>query len=224
MLKPQFIARIEERARRDRHTLFVGLLSPLEKPLKILDVGGTYEYWLHTDVASLGAVRIVLLNLFPQDGLPPNFSAAVGDARDLSRYADQEFDVIFSNSVLGHVGGFADKIRMASEIRRVGKRYFVQTPNHGFLIDWRTLVPCFHFLPTPIQAWCFRHFAVGTYRRVADLGTSVELASRIRNIHKRELSLLFPESRVVSERYLGMTKSFMIYGGFNSSEPNAKRR
>jgi hypothetical protein len=223
MPKPQFIASLEERARRDRQLLFVELLSQVERPLTILDVGGSYDYWRQTDVAALGNVRIVLLNLFPQDEYPSPFSAEVGDARDLSRYADQEFDVVFSNSVLGHVGGFADQMRMASEIRRVGIRYFVQTPNHGFLIDWRTLVPCFHFLPVAIQAWCFRHFSVGTYRRVTDHTASLELASRIRNIRKGELSLLFPESTVVFEQYSGMTKSFMIHGGFNRSESNTKR-
>jgi len=222
MPKPRIILCLEKRARRHRHSLFVELLSRIERPLKILDVGGTYDYWRQTDVAALGNVRIVLLNLFPQDGLVPPFSAAVGDARDLSRYADKEFDVVFSNSLLGQAGRFADQMRMSSEIRRVGKHHFVQTPNHSFIIDWRTLVPCFHFLPVSFQALCFRNFSVGTYQRVTDRATSLQLASRIRNVRKRELRLLFPDSTVVCERFLGMTKSFMIQGGFSRSEPNAK--
>jgi len=218
MHKPKLILHLEEKVRKDRHLLFVDLLSRIGKPFTILDVGGSYDYWRKTDYEALGNVRIVLLNLFQQDDIGPPFSAEVGDARDLSRYSNQEFDVVFSNSVIGHVGGFADQMRMAREIRRVGKRYFVQTPNHGFLIDWRTLVPCFHFLPAPLQAWCFRHFSVGTYGKIADLATSLEIASRIRNIRRRELQLLFPESTVVPERYLGMTKSFMIHSGFSIPE------
>ena len=70
-----------------------------------------------------------------------------GAARDLSRYSDREFDVVFSNSVINVVGDIWDQERMAKEIGRVGKRYFVQAPNRGFLVDWRTLVLCFHLLP-----------------------------------------------------------------------------
>jgi hypothetical protein len=106
---------------------------------------------------------------------------------------------------------------MAGEIRRVGKRYFVQTPNHGFLLDWRTRVPCFHFLPVAWQAWCFRHFPVGIYPRIADRATSLRVASRIRNIRKAELPILFPGAAVVPERILGLTKSFMIHHGFARS-------
>ena len=215
MRKPQFIARLEKRARRDRHLLFVELLSKIERPLKILDVGGVYDYWQHIDVASLGDVRFVLLNLFPQDELPSSFSAELGDARELSRYADQEFDVVFSNSVLGHVGGFADQMRMAREIRRVGMRYLVQHSKSRLPHRLADPVPCFHFLPVRMQAWCFRQCSVGTYRRVTDRDSSLELASCIRNIRKSELSLLFPNSVVLCERYLGMTKSFMIHSGFS---------
>lgn len=80
--------------------------------------------------------KVTLLNVMPQAGI----DAVLGDARDLSRYGDGEFDVVFSNSCIGHVGGFEDQLRMAREIRRVGRRYFVQTPNHGLPIDWRILV------------------------------------------------------------------------------------
>lgn len=214
MPKQGLLANHEARARRNRHLFFVELLAQVEKPVTILDVGGTYQYWQQTNYAALGNVRIVLFNVFPQKDLAASFTAEIGDARDLSRYSNREFDVVFSNSVIGHVGRFTDQMRMATEIRRVSKRYFVQTPNHGFLIDWRTLVPCFHFFPVPLQAWCFRHFSVGTIKRITDRTTSLALASRIRNIRHRELRLLFPESTVVPERYLGMTKSFMIHYGF----------
>lgn len=212
-----FIDRLILKARRDRFSFFARLLADLPRPLSILDVGGTYDYWQRLDYRRLGQVRLVLLNVFPQDLVVPPFTAVIGDARDLSRYSDGEFDLVFSNSVIGHVGAFADQARMASEIRRVGKRYFVQTPNHGFPLDWRTHVPCFHFLPIPWQAWCFRHFPVGTYPRIRDRATSLSLASRVRNIRKAELPILFPDATIVPERILGITKSFMIYHGFAKS-------
>ena len=155
-------------------------------------------------------MRIVLLNLSNQDATRP-LEAVVGDARDLSRYADRQFDVVFSNSVIGHVGSFQDQQRMANEVRRVGKHFFVQTPNHQFLVDWRTLVPFFHFLPMAAQAWCFERFRIGTYRRARCRAEAVKFATEVRNITWREVPILFPNAAVVPERVLGLTKSFMVH-------------
>ena len=111
----------------------------------------------------------------------------------------------------------------AREIRRVGVRHFVQTPNHGFPIDWRTLVPGFHFLPATLQAWCFQRFPVGRYARVDDWQAALELATRIRNIRKEDLPVFFPDSKVVCERFLGLTKSFMIHQGFEVDSARAEQ-
>ena len=211
MAKFQFIHAIEDRARQQRNALLVDLLtSNFPKSLSILDVGGTHDYWRKININLDADVRVVLLNIFEQDVEPP-FECVVGDARDLSRYRDKEFDVVFSNSVIGHVGSFADQQRMAKEIQRVGKHFFLQTPNHGFPIDWRTLVPFFHFLPSEAQTWCFEHFAVGSYRRADNRAEALEWASRVRNIRMSELPILFPDAQVVPERFCGFTKSFMVH-------------
>ena len=223
MTQPGWIAQMETRARQRRHRLFTGLLPVLDRPLEILDVGGVHDYWKRAgDTASLNA-NIVLFNVFSQSDLPANFSSVVGDARDLSRYADRQFDVVFSNSVIGHVGSAQDQQRMAREIRRVGVRHFVQTPNHGFPIDWRTLVPGFHFLPASAQAWCFQRFPVGRYAKVDDQRAALELATRIRNVRKADLPVFFPGSTVVCEKFAGLTKSFMIHQGFEVDSTRAEQ-
>lgn len=118
---------------------------------------------------------------------------------------------MFSNSVLDHVGSFEDQCLVASEIRRVGKYYLVQTPNHRFPIDWRTLMPFFHGLPARVQAWCFLRFSVGTYGRVSCATEAWQLATRVRNIRQSELPHLFPHANVVREKVAGLTKSFMVH-------------
>lgn len=223
MTQPGLLSHIEMRARRRRHRLFTGLLPVLDRPLEILDVGGVHDYWQRAGDAAPLHANIVLFNIFSQSDLPAHFSSAVGDARDLSRYADRQFDVVFSNSVIGHVGSAQDQLRMAREIRRVGVRHFVQTPNHGFPIDWRTLVPGFHFLPVDIQAWCFQKFSVGRYEKVDDQHAALELATRIRNVRKADLPVFFPGSTVVCEKFAGLTKSFMIHQGFDADSDRAEQ-
>ena len=210
MAKLQLVQALEARARHGRNKFFVDLLRAVPRPLSILDVGGTVDYWRRVDFPLDTQVRIVLLNTFEQHVDSP-FESVVGDARDLSCYRDREFDVVFSNSVICLVGSFADQQCMAREIQRVGQHFFLQTPNHGFPIDWRTLIPFFHLLPIEAQAWCFEHIAVGTYRRARTRAEALIWASRVRNLRWRDLHVLFPSAEVVAERCGGFTKSFMVH-------------
>lgn len=38
-----------------------------------------------------------------------NVSSVAGDATDLGEYGDKQFDLVFSNSVIEHVGGMQNK-------------------------------------------------------------------------------------------------------------------
>src|SRR5687767_5721497 len=102
MPKPRLIADLELRARRKRFELFANLLSALNtgRSLRILDVGGTQEYWSQLDLPKLDNLEIVLLNVFPPESVRAPFTAVVGDPRDLSRFRDGDFDIVYSNSVI----------------------------------------------------------------------------------------------------------------------------
>lgn len=189
---------------RRRQARFAAMLRylPTKRPLRVLDVGGTVDYWLTMPWQALQPCAITLLNVFPQEA-PKPFTAVVGDARDLSRYPDQSFDVVLSHSVIGHVGDWTDQQQMARELQRVGRVVILQTPNHYFPIDWRTLIPAFHWLPVSTQQWCLDRFRVGRYPK----GFS---ANHVRNLNRRELTQLFPRATVQHERVGGFTKSFTV--------------
>lgn len=226
MDKPALIAAMERAARQTRFELFsrfVTAAAPRNGALRILDVGGTWAYWQEMDWTRLGRIEVTLLNVFPQDGLPAPFSAVVADGRSLSQYADREIDIVYSNSVLGHVGAFRDQQEIAREMRRVGRSYFIQTPNQRFLLDWRTLVPLFHFLPVDWQAWCIRRFPVGIYPRIPDHHAALQAASRVRNVTWSEFRQLFPEAVIIRERVAGFTKSFVAHYGFPLSARAVRR-
>src|SRR5215210_4169574 len=105
-------------------------------------------------------------------------------------FADDSFDIAFSNAVLEHVGGREDQRRFVQELCRVASRVFVSTPNRRFPVEVHTLVPFLHWLPRGP-----RDRAFAALRR--DAWRGVEL------LNSRELLALFPaetRARVVESR------------------------
>jgi len=201
--------------RRRRFSLFLSLLSEVERPLRILDVGGTSEFWQLMGLSHLDHVRITLFNLQAQSISGPVFESVAGDARDLSRYPDRSFDVAFSNSVIEHLGpAFSDQQRMATEIERVAQRYFVQTPNRYFPLEPHFLVPGFQFLPLSLRTWMVSSFDVGWYKRIPDKAAARREVESVSLLTERQLRTLFPNAIIYKEKVLGLTKSFVAFHGW----------
>jgi hypothetical protein len=217
MRKPAFVTQAENRARRKRFQLLSHLLTPLDRPVRILDVGGQWGFWEILDRTQLGEIDVTLLNVFSQDNLPPGFRSHIGDARCMAELSAGEFDLVLSNSVIGHVGSLEDQRSMAAEIRRLGKRYYVQTPNHYFPVDWRTLLPFFHFLPLRFRALLLHILPITSFGRFRSYSSALQWASGVRNLTHRELRSLFPDATITRERFLGFTKSFVVLYGFDTS-------
>jgi len=189
-----------------RMQLFRHLMSAVPLPIHILDVGGTVNFW---EGQLLLGWELTIINIVDQQPLQGEI-VLVGNGCDLP-FDDYQYDVVFSNSVLAQVT--TQQADMAQEIRRVAKRYFVQTPNQGFPLDWRTRVLFFHWLPAKWQARAFQTLSVGRYPRVNAADAQV-LATRIRDVNKDELQALFPDGTVILEKVLGLTKSFIVHRGF----------
>ena len=199
--------------RRKRFALFQSLLERVHGEISILDVGGTAEFWRMMEFAD-DRVRVTLLNQSPAVVDRPPFRSVAGDARDMGAFTDRQFDIVFSNSVIEHVGTFADQHRMASEVRRVGRRYFVQTPNKYFPIEPHFLVPGFQFLPLSIRASLLARRDLGWYARARNYEHALQEVSAVRLLSEREFRELFPEGRLYKERFFGWTKSFVAYHGW----------
>lgn len=205
---------LASRFRRRRFTLFLELLEGGQGTVTILDVGGTAAFWNEMlPGAPVGKCEVTLLNVNPSVGDEGSFHMIQGDARDLRQFPDKHFDVVFSNSVIEHVGGWEDQKRMASEVRRVGHRYFVQTPNYFFPIEPHFLVPGFQWLPFRLRVWLVRKRSLGWMGRREDVREAEALVSSVRLLRESEIRQLFPGGTIYKERALGLVKSFVAYGG-----------
>ena len=138
------------------------------RPLSIIDIGGTNEFWEQRGWAEREGVTITTVNLTAQERRFDNVIPTVGDATDLSHFADGEFDLAFSNSVIEHLFTFESQQRMAAEVSRVARAYWVQTPNFWFPMEPHFLTPAWHWMPVSLRIAVLRRRGVGWMGRCPD--------------------------------------------------------
>jgi hypothetical protein len=196
------------------------LLRPSETD-RILDLGsedGSY-------IASIVPFRenVVIADISPQPlergASRYGFQTLLLDESGRVPVPDGHFDIVFCSSVIEHATVDKDDVyayrtnadfraaalprqrRLAQEIRRVGRGYFVQTPNRYFLVESHTWLPgLIVLLPrrAQIRLICFFN---RFWPKVAIPDWNLLTA--------REMQELFPDAELVRERSLGLTKSLI---------------
>lgn len=204
---------VATRLRRQRFQILLNMLVDSTGTTQILDIGGRLHYWdmMLAGLSLTAEPHITILNLEAQSVSHPNITALVGDGRTMPQFTNQQFDIVFSNSTIEHVGDFADQRRMANEVRRVGRRYYIQTPNRYFPIEPHFVFPVFQFLPIAWRVWLVQHFDLGWYSRIPDYQKAISEVTRIRLLTRAELVQLFPEATIFVEKFYGLVKSFVAY-------------
>jgi ubiquinone/menaquinone biosynthesis C-methylase UbiE len=197
------------RFRRRRYRNFTSLFPP-ENCKRILDLGGSAEIWeMMNYSAEITLLNLSTLWLSVPEGSPRTYTTVVGDARQTT-YADESFDLAFSNSVIEHVGNEQDAARFAREMQRVGKAFYCQTPNKWFPIEPHLGTICLHWMPSLLDRYfVLRYFTLWGLMHKPDRSTAKLAARDARLLTKRELKRLFPEAEIVTERFLLMPKSFI---------------
>jgi len=123
-------------------------------------------------------------------------------------FADQEFDIVFSNAVIEHVGNQADQKAFVKEMLRVSRAFFLTTPNRWFPIEFHTGWPLLHYLPKHIH----RSILSGLGKAYWSKEENLNLLSA------NELQRLFPENLRVSLsniRLAGLVTNLIVYGSIN---------
>lgn len=178
---------------------------------RILDVGGTPDCWRWLAVAP----RLVFLNTpRARQEVGSGVEWVAGDGRRLP-FADHSFDIVFSNSVIEHVGDQQSQRRFAQEVMRVGRAYWVQTPNRWFPVEQHLLTPIIHWLPAKWQKVLVPRVAVWRWLvRITPDRRRFYLEhylNEVKLLGARELRELFPQARVIRERFCGWTKSLVAF-------------
>lgn len=194
----------------------LALANNNENQLTILDIGGTEVFWRSVgyDFLRSHGVQITLVNLHKVEiTMPDIFRSEVGNGCSL-HYGDKQFDLAFSNSVIEHVGGHKDMLYFAAETRRVGKSFFVQTPNFWFPIEPHFLFLGFQFLPEWTRAFLLRCMPIGHFPRAESWVDAMIQVQSARLIGPKTLLELFPGSILLRERFLYFTKSITARSKF----------
>lgn len=187
--------------------------------ISIADIGGSQTYWKVFPFHQFPKIsfQIHLINIeYPEydkdEPIASNviFFRLTGDACDLSDIPSNQYDLCHSNSVIEHVGGY-DRIEMiAKEIQRIAKHYYLQTPNYWFPVEPHFLIPGYTYLPRPIRCWLL------AYRFKITSIKAIKKDSSIFLLTKNELRNIFQNPEIRTERFLGMSKSFIVISKFRN--------
>lgn len=196
------------RFRRNRMRLFERTFA-LSNSTRILDVGGSPAIW---ELLTMRP-RVTILNLpTALEGPVRCMDLVAGDGCRLP-FASGSFDIVVSNSVIEHIGTPADQKRFAEEIARVGRRYWVQTPDRHFPVEPHLMVPFLHYLPKPWQAAVVKRFTIWELLArptVAQRAYYVDhYLNELNLLGRREMATIFPDATILSERFAGLSKSLI---------------
>lgn len=194
------------RARARRWEQFQRVIPDIEK-LRVIDLGGRAEMWIR---APFQPAHVHLVNLEEQPAeLPDWITAEVRDVtKDTGGEDEQPYDLAFSNSVIEHVGGYANRTAFAQAVGRLAPRHWVQTPYRYFPVEPHWLFPGFQFLPVSARAEISRRWPL-VHTRSPSHAAGVAAAMGVELLSRTEMAAYFPDSALRYERVAGVVKALI---------------
>jgi hypothetical protein len=198
---------------RRRRGLFLLQRFPGIRDYQICDLGGSRHFWEKLDI-DVAPGNITVFNV--SDGetgtsahcAEENIRVVLYDGKHLP-VGDGAFDLLVCNSVMEHVPP-AQRVALAGEMRRVARRVFCQTPAYEFPIEPHFIAPFIHWLPR----WIGFHFAKISPWRLLSHPSAATLRSYwwdTQLLTEQEVRDIFPQAEILTERVLGLVKSYYIF-------------
>lgn len=173
--------------------------------MSVLDMGGTVESWR---LCPTQPARLVLLNTFAQES---EAEVIVGDACEPpAALQSQNFDLVFSNSVIEHVGGAWRRQRFAAAVRSLGSHHWIQTPYRYFPVEPHFLCPGLQYMPKAIGAHVVVRWPFGNYAHTLESAAdALPYLDDIDLLSRAQMHQYFPESEIRLERFGPLVKSLI---------------
>lgn len=204
-------------SRQRKLELFNRIIMPTETT-KVLDVGA--------EIAPSGGKGLQFIDFYPwKKGISaislspehissikqhyPEIEAVVGDACELP-WPDKYFDVVYSNAVIEHLGTLEKQRKMAAEIMRVGKKWFVTTPNRWYPFEFHMRLPFVTWLPGDGYLWAGRIVRYSHVKRKYVFGRK---RTGLRLMTAKELRHCFPDSKIIKQRVTFVAETLIVVGG-----------
>jgi hypothetical protein len=205
IVKPQ-----QKKFRTARAELIKRLVPEIEGA-SVIDVGGALPFWRAVGhILKPGSVRIFNISAHRTT----MFETAREDWLTVELYdgirlpvEDRAADFVICNSVIEHVPPM-QRTNLASEIRRVGKTYIVQTPSPAFPLELHFGLPFVHWLPRPLAR---QLVVVSPFNLLSDVNVK-KYFDETQLLPVDELQGYFPGAKIKTERFLGMPKSNIAIG------------
>lgn len=178
--------------------------------MRVLDLGGTPASWRSAPVRP---AHVVTVNLDPHTAgqTEPGITPVVTDACDPSLPAHlsaERFDLVYSNSVLEHVGGHYRRQQFTEIVHRHGTHHWVQTPYRYFPVEPHWLFPGLQWLPVRARIAVSQHWPLGHVPR-AGRAQATRHVQEVELLSVTEMRSYFPASRIWIERFAGLPKSLV---------------
>jgi len=174
--------------------------------MRILDLGGTPAAW---QSAPRRPEHVVAVNLDRRHHSTKDVRCVVADACALpSALRAERFDLVFSSSLLEHVGGHARRRQFATTVHEMADHHWIQTPYRYFPIEPHWVFPGFQFLPFSVRVAVSQRWKLG-HVRARDRQTAIKRVSGVELIGVTEMRSYFPNSEIWFERYAGLVKSLV---------------
>lgn len=178
-------------------------------PFKILDIGGDIAYWKNIGWQNKKS-QIYLLNLYPNsidEKDSAHFHSLVGNALEMP-FRKGEFNLIFSNSVIEHVGTYENQQKFADAVKQLSDKYIIQTPSLWFPLEPHSLIPFFQFIPHRLRALLIMIFPINYFPKKATYAEALTVSYSTLMFTKKRFRKLFPEAEIHVERLFGIPKSY----------------
>lgn len=171
---------------------------------RVLDVGGYPFNWSLIPAKP----QLFYVNLHEFAIQKNNEQLILADGRFLP-FKNESIDIVYSNSVIEHLGNFESQHLFATECKRVGKSYYVQTPNRSFPIEPHLITPFIHWLPRDVQKRLLRYYTIWGLVAKPSRQERDQFMNTICLLSEKELRELFPDAEIWYERVVGLKKSLM---------------